>query len=442
MNDSLGHSNQTDTDQLSIGFDLDVDFDTAYKIFEDNFNNEEDDFNRANLKQQQIASINDSHTNSTLNKDNYPSLLEPQQTLLKTTKTPDPADHDNSIRLESNFTPILNPPIISVQTPIINTNHNNYVEPLGLTPRTLAFLNNEQNKPQRKYSHDNTSSYSGFSPDFYKRNQIFFPPGSFDNPSEFPSASNGKGATTATIPQQKTPDVTMHNFGLMLSPSNLNFNNNNNSNGLASYKMQVPTFKTENKTITPHLNIEHQKNQQNLHGNILSAKETDTIVNFLNQFERSQQKIQHDFLSNKILSEAPVIESQTKSDGAHVALDNINENIPSSKKRKLSYNELQEKVEKMEKKLSMHKNRHKISERKRRATINERFNELTDIIKYPRNHSEINNKARVTKYTLLDYAIEDISAVVENNKKLEQFIIQIQRQEEFQNWLTSTDDKQ
>ncbi|OBA25638.1 hypothetical protein HANVADRAFT_53789 [Hanseniaspora valbyensis NRRL Y-1626] len=423
---------KTDNESLNFDIDLDVDFDTAYKLFEENFN-ESDDGNEDNDNYEgdsdQFPSKYDEKPDKLDNQTNQFFEQPKQQIPSKTGQYSEVIDNKNETnpnQLERSTTPKSNSPLISIHTPIIN----NYVEPLDLTPKTLALLNNDQqNIPQRRYSHENALQNNWSSPDFFRRNTMFSgqPSGSFGNTIGFPASSNERVLTAGSMLQQKTPDTNINTLGLMLSPPNVNMNFNFNN---PLYRSQLPMSNGDFRSKSPQSNAENHVNQQQQQQfNLLSAKETDTIVSFLNQFEKNQQQPHS---SNKLLEEAPVIESEVRKDSVDAVVEN---NTVETSERKLSYDELKTKVAQMEKRLSLHKNRHKISERKRRATINERFIELTDIIKYPRKESETKTKGRVTKYNLLGYVIEDIANVLENNKKMESIINDIGKQVDFQNWL-------
>mgnify|MGYP003365384370 FL=1 len=431
---------KTDNDSLNLDIDLDVDFDTAYKLFEENFNEsdaEDEDNDNYNGEFEQLSSKYDEKLGKLNNQTDQFFEQQKQQIPSKTGQFAEVIDNKhetNPNQLERSATPKSNSPLISIHTPINNIN-NNYVEPLDLTPKTLALLNNDQqNLPPRRYSHENALQNNWSSPDFFRRNTMFSgqPSGSFGNAIGFPASSNERVLTAGSMLQQKTPDTNINSLGLMLSPPNVNMNFNFNN---PLYRSQLPMSNGDFRSKSPQSNAENHVNQQQQQQhqfNLLSAKETDTIVSFLNQFEKNQQQ---PHTSNKLLEEAPVVESEVRKDSVDAVVEN---NTVETSERKLSYDELKTKVAQMEKRLSLHKNRHKISERKRRATINERFIELTDIIKYPRKESETKAKGRVTKYNLLGYVIEDIANVLENNKKMELIINDVGKQVDFQNWLLNS----
>ncbi|XBW36347.1 hypothetical protein QEN19_001927 [Hanseniaspora menglaensis] len=409
-------------DFMTLEVGLDVDFDTAYQLFEENFDDIEseklpNDGGDA-LKQLSNADIQLQSANLQVFSPDESILHKPFQTPTNT------ENNDNLIYLKKTGTSVGTPGGFPLETPKQVENH---FENFHFTPRTMSLLTNDTNSQLKNINNIEQNIMSpGFSGKFISNNvngtETLINTGSISS----------RPSTSGSMLLQQTPDNNTNISGLMWSPSFLNYQHIKQNQ---AYKTQLPinnidikfnslVTKSDNPNINDHNGFK-----------LLTAKETDTIVNFLDQFDKDVNKINTISSSNKLLDEAPIIENEVKEETIDALVETEKIKAVENKKRKLSYDELQEQFVIMEKKLAVNKNRHRISEKKRRATINDIFQELTQCIRYPRGSFQNVKKVRVTKYKLLDYVIEDITAVLKNNSDLEVFINKIGKDNDFNAWL-------
>lgn len=331
---------------FELGTDMELDFDTAYKNFEENFDDEDVNYN---TQQMEILSGSNLGANN-----NIHHTID--------IKTPEP--------------PVLNQKGFQGNT---------------LTHNTLSLLSGEKT-PAKTHEHpasDNQSVVSGTFSEMIQKNAAYFQqqihpslviptqniksapntrPGTSEYTSLFPADFSG----FATM-QSPTPLSASASPGAIKSPES----------GLVS----LPKLK-------PSLPATQQRNEETKEFNLLSVKETSELLSFLARLENPE---------------------------------------PAVKKRKLSYDELLQKVDNIERKLDAHKNKHKLSERKRRAVINDRFNKLVTMVKLPRKGDGAKQK-RVTKHQQLQYIIEDLEEVTQQNTDIEAFLKTHQLMDQFELW--------
>ncbi|KAL6934356.1 hypothetical protein ACO0OL_002898 [Hanseniaspora opuntiae] len=310
---------------FELGTDMELDFDTAYKNFEENFDDEDVNYN---TQQMEILSGSNLGANN-----NIHHTID--------IKTPEP--------------PVLNQKGFQGNT---------------LTHNTLSLLSGEKT-PVKTHEHpasDNQSVVSGTFSEMIQKNAAYFQqqihPSLVIPTQNIKSAPNTRPGTseyTSLFPAD------FSGFATMKSPTPL-------SASASPGAIRLP--------------------ESGLEFNLLSVKETSELLSFLARLENPE---------------------------------------PAVKKRKLSYDELLQKVDNIERKLDAHKNKHKLSERKRRAVINDRFNKLVTMVKLPRKGDGAKQK-RVTKHQQLQYIIEDLEEVTQQNTDIEAFLKTHQLMDQFELW--------
>lgn len=329
---------------FELGTDMELDFDTAYKNFEENF----DDVNY-NTQQMEILS--------------GPNLIS-NYSMYHTTdaKTPEP--------------PVLN---------------QKGFQGNALTQNTLSLLSGEKTpiRAQEHLASDNQSVISGTFSEMIQKNAVYFQQQT--HPSLIIPTQNMKSLpNTRPVTSEYTSlfHGDFNGFTTMKSPTPLSA-----SASPGAVKSPEPGLVSLPK-LKARLSPTQQRIEETKEFNLLSVKETSELLNFLTRLENPE---------------------------------------PAVKKRKLSYDELLKKVDNIEKKLDAHKNKHKLSERKRRAVINDRFNKLITLVKFPRKNNNTKQK-RVTKHQQLQYIIEDLEEVTQQNTDIEAFLKSHQLLDQFELW--------
>lgn len=287
-------------------------------------------------------------------------------------KTPEPANYNQHIEISHNL-----------QADFKNQN-------IALTQNALSLLNADKtpSKIQDHLMSDNQSVLSGTFSEIIQKNAAYFQHQQVQPSLIIPKSISNTRPGTAN-PNPLFPTLDFQGFPNLKSPES-----------------QTPMSVSESPGIYPKspdpavLPPTKPSDEGNKKFNLLSVKETSELLNFLSKLEKPDHS-PHKKIVNK---------------------------------QKLSYDDLLQKVNNIEKKLDAHKNKHKLSERKRRAVINERFNSLIELIKLPRKNKENEKKTRVTKYQQLQYVIEDIEEVTTKNAEIEVFLEKHGLMDQFELW--------
>lgn len=331
---------------IELGTDLELDFDTAYKNFEENFDDEDANFNTQHMEM---------FTGPNMGSHNI--LYHTMDA-----KTPEP--------------------------PVFN--QKGYPGN-ALTQNTLSLLSGEKT-PSRAQDHlvsDNQSVVSGTFSEMIQKNAAYFQ--QQIHPSMIMPTQNIKSVPNTrpgTSEYASLFSADFNGLATMKSPTPLSASA---SPGAARAPESGLVLLPKPKASIP---PSQQRNTDTKEFNLLSVQETSELLNFLTRLENPE---------------------------------------PAVKKRKLSYDELLKKVVNIEKRLDSHKNKHKLSERKRRAVINDRFNKLVTMVRFPRK-SESATQKRLTKHQQLQYIIEDLEEVTQQNTDIEAFLKTHQLLDHFELW--------
>lgn len=357
---------------FGLNSEMDIDFDTAYKNFEENFDEEMDEALNYNNEQSDVLIST------------YFDKIEDMPYQAFEMKTPEPGNFNQNLGFPNNFQP--------------EFQQNNYF----LTPTNLSLLNADKtpSKTQEHWINDNQSVISGTSSEIIQKDTEYFQQLQIQPSVNVPTQHNNSNITTGASDQNLLfPAVELQGHPNIKHLPNQPIMSVSKSPELYPKPSETGLKALPNSNLNT--NFAQLKTDENNNFNLLSVKETTDLLNFLTKLETPEQPIKK----------------------------------PLSDKKKLSYDELLKKVDNIEKKLDAHKNKHKLSERKRRAVINERFNNLIELVVYPRNGEQSNKKStRITKHQQLQYVIEDLEDVTKQNTDIESFLQTHQLMDHFELW--------